>query len=154
MIKQQLKLTIDLVPKTCWYSSLYRRMPQTKWGKIRQQAYSDAEHACQICGAEKVRLECHEIWEYDDEKLIQKLRGFIALCVMCHHVKHFGRSEMLAKEGKLNLDALIAHFCKVNKVLRNEFSAHKSDAFNIWRIRSQKNWTPDLGRWSEYIETQ
>ena len=152
MGRRPFKLMIDLVPETCWYSSLYKRMPRSKWDEIRHQAYLDAGQVCQICGAKK-KLECHEVWEYDDEKLLQKLKGFMALCPMCHHVKHFGRSQQLAAEGRLDLDAIIAHFCKINKVTRKEFSAHKSEGFSIWQERSQKKWKTDLGRWSIYVRS-
>lgn len=151
-MEKQLKLTIDLVPRTCWYSSLYRQMPRSKWDRIRKQAYADAEHVCQICSAE-ARIQCHEIWEYDENKLIQKLKGFVALCSKCHDIKHFGRSQMRAARGEIDLDALIDHFCKVNNVSSEVFSSHKTEAFKTWRARSAKKWKTDLGKWSSYVSS-
>ena len=151
MGSRSLELTIDLVPETCWYSSLYREMPRSKWDKLRKQVYAKTGHACQICGT-KGRLNCHEVWEYDDKKFIQKLKGFVALCSMCHHVKHFGRSQILAGKGQLDLNAVIDHFCKANKVSRKVFNAHKSQAFNVWRERSKRKWKTNLAEWSGLVK--
>ena len=37
----------------------------------------------------RVSLQCHEEWAYDDETLVQKLTGLVALCSRCHLVKHW-----------------------------------------------------------------
>jgi hypothetical protein len=150
MGSKSLRLTIDLVPETCWYSSLYRQIPQSKWKKLRKQACAEAGDACQICGA-KGRLNCHEVWEFDDKTFTQKLKGFVALCSMCHHIKHFGMFQILVGKGQLDLDAVIDHFCKVNNVSRKVFGAHKTQAFDVWRERSQHQWEADLGKWREFI---
>ena len=150
MKNQSFKLTIDLVPDTCWYSNLRNKMPQSKWDKLRKQIYAEVGHSCQICGA-KGRLDCHEVWAYDDKKFVQKLKGFVALCSMCHHVKHFGMSQILADQGHLDLHAVIDHFCKVNSVSRNAFQTYKSGAFGIWRKRSKHQWRTDLGEWADLV---
>jgi hypothetical protein len=36
----------------------------------------------------KHNVECHEIWEYNDEDKIQKLIGLISLCPICHLTKN------------------------------------------------------------------
>lgn len=55
----------------------------------------------------KPRLECHEVWEYDEENSIQRLSGLLALCTWCHKVKHWSWAATklrppseLCKEGK------------------------------------------------------
>jgi hypothetical protein len=67
------KLTIELVPKTCWYSNLRNAMPRSSWDKVRKKVYADYGHRCGVCSAANVRLNCHEIWEYDDQRHIQRL---------------------------------------------------------------------------------
>jgi hypothetical protein len=62
-----MRLEIDLVPSTAWYSNLRNKIPLKEWDRIRKKSYLDADHKCAICGAEG-RLNCHEIWEYDDAK--------------------------------------------------------------------------------------
>jgi 5-methylcytosine-specific restriction endonuclease McrA len=102
--QENFKLTIELVPQTSWFKSMREIVSRSVWDKIRNQAYASSNQACVICGYTEGRLNCHEIWEYDDQKHIQKLIGFIALCDMCHHVKHIGKARVLADEGKLNYE--------------------------------------------------
>jgi len=97
-------------------------------------------------------MNLHEIWKYDDVKHIQKIEGFILLCKMCHHVKHFGLAGILASQGKLDYDKVIEHFCKVNKCTRKEFEEHKAKAFYNWRRRSKHQWKQDFGKYKEFIE--
>ena len=141
-----MKLKIDLVPSTAWYSNLRTKIPKEEWDKIRKQSYADANHKCAICGT-KAELNCHEIWDYDDKKHIQKLKGFIALCDNCHFIKHLGLS------GILNIDRnmLIEHFMRVNRVNRKTFDKHYEEAFRIHRERSEHEWKTDFGQWSSLI---
>lgn len=145
-----MKLKIDLVPSTAWYSNLRKKVPSKEWDKIRKQSYADANHECEICGAEG-RLNCHEIWEYDDKKYIQKLKGFISLCNDCHMIKHIGFAGIQASKGFLDMDKLIEHFMKVNNVDKKTFEDHKEKSFEIWRERSKEEWTTDLAQWSNLV---
>lgn len=117
------------------------------------QTYAQYSHKCGICRT-KGRLNCHEIWEYDDKKHIQKLTGFIALCDLCHHVKHFGRANMLAREGKLNLEEVVEHFMNVNKCNKSTFERYMDKAFAKWDERSQYNWEVDLGKFSGLVKSR
>ena len=108
-----MKLEIDLVPSTAWYSNLRTKIPRKEWDKIRKQSYSDSNHVCAICSV-KSKLNCHEIWEYDDKKHIQTLKGFIALCDDCHMIKHIGFAGIQSSKGLLDFSKLVEHFKKVN----------------------------------------
>jgi hypothetical protein len=141
---QNLKLTIELVPQTSWYSNMRSLVTRSEWDKIRKNAYAEYGHKCGICGASG-KLNCHEIWDYDDKTHFQNLAGFIALCDLCHHVKHIGLAGILADQGKLDYDAVVEHFMKVNDCNRKVFEQHKIEAFAQWRERSQHQWTVDLG---------
>jgi len=44
------ELTIELVPKTCWYTNLRSELPKSKWDKLRKKSYQEADYKCQICG--------------------------------------------------------------------------------------------------------
>ena len=151
--KQSLKLEIDLVPKTCWYSNLRKNMPRSRWNKLRREVYEKADHVCEICGARR-RLNCHEIWEYDDERQVQKLVGFQAVCDLCHHVRYFGRAELVAGGGYLNVDAVIEHFKKVNGVGEKEFESHVQEAFRVWKERSHHEWKTDLGQFEFLVRSR
>src|SRR5262245_45312047 len=147
MQHETLKLMIDLVPKTCWHKNLREQIRRSQWDKLRQKVFADQGNVCRICGSGG-KLNCHEAWEYDEERLVQKLTGFHAVCGMCHHVTHFGMATILAAKGQLDLDAVIAHFMRVNGVDRDVFETHKTEAFRIWRERSKHQWQTDLGQWA------
>lgn len=150
-VKQtNLKLEIDLVPKTCWYSNLRKELPKDKWDLIRKAVYKRAKNQCQVCGAENVRLEAHEIWEYENGKQI--LSGFVCLCKMCHSVKHWGFSQILASKGKISMKALEKHFMAVNNCDENTMKKHINDSFNEWFKRSKKEWIFDASKFPKIDE--
>ena len=136
-----LLLTIELVPETCWFSNLRAELSKNQWDFLRKQIYAEAYHTCEICGGVGPQhpVECHEIWEYNDKKLIQKLVGMIALCPDCHMVKHIGLASLRGKG-----EEAIAHFMKVNKITRKQADKHIQKAFKTWQKRSTKEWTLDI----------
>ena len=150
MSSKRLKLTIDLIPKSCWKTSIRKSMPESEWNEISQDVIKKANNACEICGSEK-KVVCHEVWKYDDKKSIQKLNGFKAICRMCCAVEHFGLSQVLAMKGYLNLNEVIKHFCKVNDVSWDDFNKHKEKEFAKYRERSSREWKTDLGEWSKLL---
>ena len=146
-----MKLEIELVPSTVWFSSLYQLLPREVWNRIRNEIIADRGRQCQICGETEGVMNLHEIWQYDDENHIQNLEGFILLCRMCHNVKHIGLTGILARKGKLNYDDVVEHFCKVNNCSRKDFENHEKDAFESWRERSKHEWKQDFGKYQEFI---
>ena len=143
--KQKLKLTIELVPSTSWYKNLRKRMSRVEWDRLRKGVYAEYNHRCGICGIDNSTLHCHEIWEYDDHNHKQRLAGFIALCILCHHVKHIGRAGLLASRGELDFEKVVDHFMKVNGCDRKTFEKHKNQASAQFRERSRHEWQVDLG---------
>lgn len=139
-----LQLMVELVPRPCWYNNMRKVMSRSVWDALRKQVYGDYHHQCGICQA-RGRLHCHEIWHYDDDQHIQTLQGFIALCQWCHHVKHLGLAEILAREGKLDYTRVIAHFLTVNGCTLKDFEEHRRQAFVQWRARNRHEWRTDLG---------
>jgi hypothetical protein len=138
-----LRLTIELVPETCWYSNMRALLPSAEWDRLRRQVYRDYSHRCGICGASG-RLHCHEIWRYDDAAHVQRLEGYIALCSWCHHVKHIGLAKLLAARGELDFERVVTHFLRVNGCDRATFERHCADAFALWRERSRHAWRTEL----------
>lgn len=145
-----MKLSFEIVPETCWYSNLRKKISKKNWDIIRKGIYAKYNHNCGICGVND-RLNCHEIWDYDDSKYIQYLKGFIALCDMCHHVKHIGFAKILANEGKLDFGIVVDHFCKVNKCSKEDFERLESEAWKVWEERSKHKWVTDFGEYSTLI---
>jgi hypothetical protein len=145
-MSQELRLTIELVPRPLWGINLHKS--GSGWDKLRKQVYAQYNHHCGICGAENVTLYCHEIWQYDDTLHIQKLSGFIALCNMCNYCKHMGRASVLAREGKLDFKKVAEHFMRVNQCSYEEYEAYRNEAFKTWRERNQYTWTTDFAAYA------
>jgi hypothetical protein len=124
---------------------------RTNWDRLRREVYAQYDHRCGVCGAEG-KLECHEMWQYDDEQHVQRLDGFIALCVWCHHVKHIGLASILAHEGRLDYGQVIEHFQRVNSCDRDTFMTRSDEAWVQWRERNNHSWTTDLGSYASLVD--
>jgi len=147
-----LKLTIELVPSTSWFNNLRNQMSRKDWDTLRMTTYSKYNHCCGICNDHPKMLHCHELWDYNDKLHIQTLKGFIALCVMCHHVKHIGYAGILADKGELNFDDVVKHFMKINNCGRDTFYQYHDEIFNLWNERSKYNWKIDLGIYADLVQ--
>jgi len=81
-----MKLTIELVPSTAWYSNVRSNVSKEVWDIIRKKSYAKANYKCEVCGDVGTnqgvghKVECHEIWHYDDDSHTQTLTGLISLC--------------------------------------------------------------------------
>ena len=150
-MSQELKLKIELVPRGEWYKNLRKQVKQSVWDKIRKKAYADAGHKCSICGT-KGRLNCHEIWDYNDDTQVQTLMGFTAVCNMCHHVHHLGLARILARQGKINFDDVVNHFLSVNECDREMYDKHEAQAFALWQERSQHSWKQEYGEYTHLLD--
>lgn len=138
-MNQNLKLTIDLLPRGAWDKNLSITLPQKDWDSLRQAAYERAEYKCVICGAKNEQLEAHEVWEFDTDGKTQKLTDIIALCKSCHMVKHFRHTKMIGGEEYAK-----KHFLKVNqcdeKVFIDNYREAESRFDELSKIES---WTLD-----------
>jgi hypothetical protein len=120
---KSLKLTVEPIPVTSAGNSLNRFLPQHRWDRLRKRIYEEHSHRCAICEVEprvepwwvgpvteqtvvqralfgriepprrRRHLECHEDWEYDETAHIQRLARLVALCSLCHQVKHWPRAR-------------------------------------------------------------
>ena len=139
------KLSVELIPTTCHYSNVRTTVTKKEWDKIRFMSYEKAEHKCEICGergknqGQKHDVECHEIWDYNDETHVQKLVGLISLCPICHLVKHIGRALAMRKK-----EVAYNQLAKVNKWTLKEVQQHIVDSFELHKQRSKHEWTLDL----------
>lgn len=142
-----LLLTIDPVPECNWGINLSHLLPRNKWDIIRKNVYRQYNYKCGICGTSE-RLNCHEIWVLDDDKLTQKLAGLIALCKKCHDVKHLGRSIAMYANGTFSQEyilALVDHFLRVNKCTMDDFLAHQFEVKFEYNKRRNKKYIVDFG---------
>jgi len=143
-------LKIELVPETSWYKNLRNSVSREVWDKIRYQTYREAGYKCSICGHNKDTLYCHEVWEYDDDNYIQKLKGFEALCELCHRVHHIGLANI--QLSKVQYNDVIRHFRRVNKCSYEDFLLARDLAEDVWTERSMVDWTIDFGEYQGLIE--
>jgi hypothetical protein len=133
-------LEIDLIPSTSFYNNARAKLSKKEWQIIANSVRSTVYNICQICDfAPEKSLDVHEIWEYDEVNLIQKLVGLIALCKSCHGVKHYGLSQIQGKEKQA-----YNHFKKINKLTDQQAKQEIVQAFQTWANRSQKQWELDL----------
>ena len=153
-----MKLEIELVPSTVWYSSLYRLLPKNKWSRLKEKVYAKEGYKCYVCGSGHKPFSLHEFWEYDDDKHIQRLSGVHHLCNLCHKIKHIGfwchtaDGIMKLKQEGLERNNLVVHFCRVNHSTKEEFLEHEDKAFDVWRARSDFEWKQDFGTYEESIK--
>ena len=143
----ELKLTIELVPRTSWMNNVRAVLTAKQWNALRGIVADKAWNVCEICGdvGPKHPVECHEIWQYNDKTGIQRLAGMIALCPNCHMVKHFGFARISGKEERA-----FKHFMKVNGLKKKEAEKAILAAFELWAKRSTLEWKLDLSILKEY----
>ena len=147
------KLTIELVPRTCWYSNVRSNVTKNEWDVIRKKSYEHANHVCEICGdvgtnqGVRHNVECHEIWDYNDETKEQILLGLISLCPYCHKSKHVGLAQM---NGELHI--VVNQLMKVNDITEDEALNYINKSFDIWSKRSNFEWKLNTDYLKEYIK--
>ncbi|ABW31568.1 HNH endonuclease [Acaryochloris marina] len=134
-------LTIELVPRSCWFSNVRSEVSKEDWNELRKMTYEKANNRCEVCGGRgpKHPVECHEIWHYDDDQHIQKLEGLIALCPSCHEVKHRGLANVKGR-GEI----ADQHLAKVNHWTMPKTQKYVDDQFQVWIKRSKYEWELDI----------
>lgn len=134
-------LTIELVPRTCWYSNVRSEVSAEEWERLKRETFRRARYICEVCGGRgpKWPVECHERWEYDDDRRVQKLAGLVALCPACHQVKHIGKATA---DG--HGDAAVAHLAEVNGWTLEGADRYVAACFELWRARSNFEWELDI----------
>lgn len=140
-----IKLSVELIPTTCHFSNVRTTVTPAEWDKIRFISYAAANNKCEICGSDglkqgyKHRVECHEVWDYNDENKIQKLIKLISLCVICHQVKHIGRATIIGKQAICHKQLAL-----VNKWTPKQVMEHIAEAFEVHKQRSKHKWKLDI----------
>jgi hypothetical protein len=141
------RLTIELVPRTCWFSNVRDQVSPEDWDRIRKQVYADANNCCEVCGGHgnKHPIECHEIWDYDETAGIQRLVRVAALCPACHEVKHIGLAGLKGR-GEI----ATGHLAEINDWTPEVADQYVEEAFAVWRERSDRTWALDISALETY----
>lgn len=135
------RLTIELVPATCWYSNVRSEVTAKQWEVCKAYTREKSGGKCEVCGGRGRRwpTEAHEVWHYDTDTLLQKLVDLVALCPSCHLVKHIGRADIVGRGPQA-----FAHLMKVNGWNEREAQRYLDHAFRVWDARSQVDWDLDV----------
>ena len=134
-------LSVELVPTTCWYTNVRSNVTAREWEICKNYVKTRSGARCEICGGRgrKWPVECHEIWEYNDDRAIQTLVDLIALCPPCHEVKHIGRAMVMG-----NLDRALRHLAKVNEWSLEDADHYVAAQLEVHALRSTHPWTLDI----------
>lgn len=145
LFSPQPRLSVELVPSTCWASNVRTNISAEEWDRIRKSVAKKAGHRCEICQGigPKWPVECHEIWHYNDKKLVQTLNGLIALCPSCHEVKHIGLATLKGRGKEAE-----RHLAKVNGWSAPQAADYIKKQIAVWTERSEKQWSLDMS-WLE-----
>ena len=147
---KKLKLSLELIPEQNWGLSLANKLPKPVWNWFRKKVYLKFHYVCAICGSPG-EMHCHEVWEWNQKRKWQILKGAQCLCRDCHHIKHWGRTIAEFHKGTLTADyikKLTQHFCTVNNCTEVEFEVHKLEARELWASRSKIAYKINWGSWS------
>ncbi len=146
-----MNLTIELVPRSCWYSNVRSNVSEATWSRLKSISFKAANYRCEICSNRGPHhpVECHEIWHYDDHRLIQRLDRLIALCPRCHQVKHIGLAIERSETHKA-----IEWLCHVNSISPDQALQLVKRAFAIHEIRSAYSWSLDLSLLSGHYQVR
>jgi hypothetical protein len=136
---RNLKLTVELVPESSQYPNVRSHVNRDQWEEIKKIVHEKAGDRCEICGEKRSSIECHEVWEYDDQRMVQKLVGFMVLCPKCREVKHMTYAE---RKGRMN--EALQHFKHVNGLSQKAALHYVQEAFTKWRNRNLYRWQLDL----------
>ena len=152
------KLSISLVPGNAWGRNVRAVVSRLEWSRLRWKfgasldcptggggfncGRSSLGHnflTCEVCEGQFNNLHLHELWGFDDIKLVQKLIGFKALCEECHNTIHYGRSSMVGLAERAFL-----HLKNINGWSDEQAKSHVKKAFDEWRRREQLHYQLDL----------
>jgi hypothetical protein len=142
-----IRLSLELVPRSCWFSNLRSALGQERWKIIAKAVSKNAKYQCELCGGKGPQwpVEAHETWEYDDARGVQRLSMIRALCPSCHEVKHFGLASVRGRK-----EHALQHLMKINQWGRIPAEEYVHHEFHVWKSRSEKSWTLDLSELSTF----
>ncbi len=136
---------IVLIPESNWGKSLtdlaYRKGSafRGQWDRIMKREVARAEGKCEFCGGTGGRLVVHEEWEFDENTLTQRLKGYRVTCRDCNLILHAGRTPFLEY-----LEDVKDHFEKVTGLNSKELTIAALTATAEWKARSAKKWRLDV----------
>jgi hypothetical protein len=139
MIVHEPKLLPVLIPKPLWGINAHSLLSWESWQKIRQDTFSRDMRCCVIC-SHKGRLECHEVFAYNDTIGIAVLVRLESRCGDCHDCNHLGRLK--EREPEKFKDAL-KRIARINRMERAEVIQIVKEAFRLHKVRT-RSWQVEV----------
>ena len=143
-----LRLSVELIPQTRWGDNLRSILTHEQWNVLRRAVYSRASYCCEACDASNIEVHCHEVWDWDDEKHIQRLIGLRCLCWKCHEATHLSETGIRG-----TLDTL-KHFAHVNGITMFEANGIVGAAYVQVMNRSGHEWKLDTSWLNSYLQKE
>lgn len=143
-----IKLEIELVPSSAWYSNLRSVLSPADWDIVRKLVYRKSGNICQICGSKgKYHVEAHEVWGYGivNGAYVQKLLHVQCLCPLCHEAKHIGLAQVRGFGDRARRTLM-----RVNNWNLDQTEKYIEQKFREWKQRSQYKWELDISEIVNY----
>lgn len=144
------KATVPLTGHTYWGKNIRNEMGRARWGKLRKVILAEQDNECACCGS-KNKSQCHEVWEFNDEKGVQTLKAFQATCSLCYLGSYFGLAQKLASQGHAYIDNIVGQFLKVNGISVEQFRELLSEAVTIFEKRCEIEWSQDFADYTSLL---
>lgn len=158
-------LSVDMVPLSMWGCNVRAVVSKETWKELqvffRSVSWVLGEYhsliyppnnrearllQCAGCNKNISDLELHEVWEFDDQRLIQKLVNLVPLCRNCHLSVHLGRANQLGLK-----DVALNHLAAVNKWTAAQLAKHVEESSDSWLRRSKHTYALDLSWLHQFI---
>jgi len=143
-----LRLSIELIPLTTAGINLRSELTPKQWDALRRAVYSRAGYCCEACDADSIEVHCHEVWNWDDKKHVQKLIGLRCLCWKCHEATHLSETGI---RGPLNT---LKHFARVNGITLFKANRIVKRAYKQVMERSKHEWELDTSWLNSYLQKE
>lgn len=141
---------LGLIPRTAWGQGGRTGIPPEAWAKVKVAVHAHSGHECEAPGCgERVKLECHEWYVWDDTKGIQRLGRVASACRPHHACVHIGRTRTFSGSDRAARDAL-SELAKANGLTLPQAAAYCRHELALCAERSRKRWSLDLSPLVEY----
>jgi hypothetical protein len=141
-------LTIEMIPRPLHRKGLSNLLKRKLWDVIGRSVRARAQGRCEICDKESKRLDCHEVWSYDDERRVARLVGLKAICSACHLSTHLGRAMSIGRQ-----EQAFDHLMEVNGWTWHEARPYVAHAMEEYVMRSKNAWVLDVSELPNIVQS-
>lgn len=113
--------------------------------ELKRNVFLAANYRCEACGqrGKDHPVECHDVWEFDSELMVQRLEGLHAYCPECHDVRH--TADRLANPETTNsvMRDVLSMMSMVNGWSRKDVEKHLKDWDDLRASLAGRRWSLD-----------